>query len=59
MASVFPLMETAYSGLINQSVVAGGILLITISAHEFMRRKRRGKGPFKEGLGSVETWEFG
>ncbi|RDX49881.1 hypothetical protein OH76DRAFT_1349897 [Lentinus brumalis] len=48
-----------YSGLINQSVVAGGILLITISAHEFMRRKRRGKGPFKEGLGSVETWEFG
>ncbi|KAI0714066.1 hypothetical protein C8T65DRAFT_738952 [Cerioporus squamosus] len=48
-----------YSGLINQSVVAGGILLVTISAHEFMRRKRRGKGPFKEGLGSVESWEFG
>ncbi|KAI0755185.1 hypothetical protein C8Q80DRAFT_1093766 [Daedaleopsis nitida] len=48
-----------YSGLINQSVVAGGILLIAISAHEFMRRKRRGKGPFGPGLGSVETWEFG
>ncbi|TBU27050.1 hypothetical protein BD311DRAFT_666174 [Dichomitus squalens] len=48
-----------YSGLINQSVVAGGILLVTITAHEIMRRKRRGKGPHDEGLGSVESWEFG
>ncbi|KAH9912692.1 uncharacterized protein BXZ73DRAFT_107327 [Epithele typhae] len=48
-----------YSGLINQSVVAGAIFLITISAHEYMRRKRRGKPPYAEPLGSVETWEFG
>ncbi|KAI0671009.1 DUF221-domain-containing protein [Trametes maxima] len=48
-----------YSGLINQSVVAGGILLITVSAHEFMKRKRRGKRWNNEGLGSVESWEFG
>lgn len=47
------------SGLINQSVVAGVIFLITISAHEFMKRKRRGKVPTGEGLGSVESWEFG
>ena len=47
------------SGLINQSVVAGAIFLITISSHEYMRRKRRGKPPYPEPLGSVETWEFG
>ncbi|PIL22331.1 hypothetical protein GSI_15019 [Ganoderma sinense ZZ0214-1] len=48
-----------YSGLINQSVVAAGIFLVTITAHECMRRSRRGKGPFPPGLGSVESWEFG
>ncbi|KAI0632056.1 DUF221-domain-containing protein [Trametes polyzona] len=48
-----------YSGLINQSVVAGGIFLITISAHEFMKRKRRGKRHNDDELGSVESWEFG
>ncbi|KAI1793237.1 hypothetical protein LXA43DRAFT_231356 [Ganoderma leucocontextum] len=48
-----------YSGLINQSVVAGGIFLVTITAHECMRRRRRGKGPHGQGLGSVESWEFG
>ncbi|KAH9891938.1 DUF221-domain-containing protein [Cubamyces lactineus] len=48
-----------YSGLINQSVVAGGIFLITITAHELMKRKRRGKRQHGEGLGSVESWEFG
>ncbi|KAH9846366.1 DUF221-domain-containing protein [Lenzites betulinus] len=48
-----------YSGLINQSVVAGAIFLITISAHELMKRKRRGKRHDGEGLGSVESWEFG
>ncbi|CDO75297.1 hypothetical protein BN946_scf184654.g5 [Trametes cinnabarina] len=48
-----------YSGLINQSVVAGVIILITVSAHEVMKRKRRGKSPHGEGLGSIESWEFG
>ncbi|OSD02408.1 DUF221-domain-containing protein [Trametes coccinea BRFM310] len=48
-----------YSGLINQSVVAGVIFLITVSAHEVMKRKRRGKGPHGDELGSVESWEFG
>ncbi|KAI0822219.1 DUF221-domain-containing protein [Trametes gibbosa] len=48
-----------YSGLINQSVVAGAIFLITITAHELMKRKRRGKRHNGEGLGSVESWEFG
>ncbi|KAI0366924.1 DUF221-domain-containing protein [Pilatotrama ljubarskyi] len=48
-----------YSGLINQSVVAGGILLITVSAHELMKRKRRGTPPSGGELGSVESWEFG
>ena len=50
---------TTSSGLINQSVVAGGIFLVTITAHECMRRRRRGKGPHGPGLGSVESWEFG
>ncbi|KAL4246638.1 CSC1 family protein [Abortiporus biennis] len=49
-----------YSGLINQSVVAVGILVIAISSHEYMRRKRRGDRWNKaEGLGSVESWQFG
>ena len=47
------------SGLINQSVVAGGIFLITITAHEFMKRKRRGRRRDGDDLGSVESWEFG
>ncbi|KAH9950604.1 DUF221-domain-containing protein [Amylocystis lapponica] len=47
-----------YSGLINQSVIAGIILLVTTTWHETMKRKRRGlrRG---EGLGSVESWQFG
>ncbi|KAI0775528.1 DUF221-domain-containing protein [Trametes elegans] len=48
-----------YSGLINQSVVAVGFLLIAISAHEFMKRKRRGRRRDGDDLGSVESWEFG
>lgn len=47
-----------YSGLINQSVLAGCIILICVTAHDFMRRKRRGKNR-EEPLGSVESWEFG
>ncbi|EMD39889.1 hypothetical protein CERSUDRAFT_112144 [Gelatoporia subvermispora B] len=47
-----------YSGLINQSVIAVGIFVICISAHEIMKRKRRGKHR-EPGLGSVESWEFG
>ncbi|KAI0061410.1 hypothetical protein BV25DRAFT_1916791 [Artomyces pyxidatus] len=46
-----------YSGLINQSVIAGCIVGILVTAHEFMKRKRRGRPV--EGLGSVESWEFG
>ncbi|KAK7681546.1 hypothetical protein QCA50_015278 [Cerrena zonata] len=49
-----------YSGLVNQSVIAVGIFVVCITSHELMRRKRRGKRYRKsEGLGSVETWEFG
>ncbi|KAI8986240.1 DUF221-domain-containing protein [Trametes punicea] len=48
-----------YSGLINQSVVAGVIILITVSAHEIMKRRRRGRRQHGQGLGSVESWEFG
>ncbi|KAI0075096.1 hypothetical protein K474DRAFT_1600449 [Panus rudis PR-1116 ss-1] len=49
-----------YSGLINQSVIAVGIFVVCITSHELMRRKRRGKKwKNQEGLGSVESWEFG
>ncbi|TDL23258.1 hypothetical protein BD410DRAFT_769147 [Rickenella mellea] len=47
-----------YSGLINQSVLAAVIATICVSSHEYMKRKRRGKGPFEK-LGSVESWQFG
>ncbi|EPQ54451.1 hypothetical protein GLOTRDRAFT_121604 [Gloeophyllum trabeum ATCC 11539] len=48
-----------YSGLVNQSVVGVGLLVVCVSAHEFMKRKRRGNHRGEEGLGSVESWEFG
>ena len=57
--AAFPSNGNSSSGLINQSVVSGGIFLVTITAHEIMRRKRRGKGPHGDALGSVESWEFG
>ncbi|KAI0270050.1 hypothetical protein BC834DRAFT_864712 [Gloeopeniophorella convolvens] len=46
-----------YSGLVNQSVIAACVAVICITAHELMKRKRRGKKV--KGLGSVESWEFG
>ena len=51
-------LTTADSGLINQSVIAVAIFAICITSHEYMKRKRRGKYD-KEGLGSVESWQFG
>ncbi|THH20111.1 hypothetical protein EW146_g1190 [Bondarzewia mesenterica] len=47
-----------YSGLINQSVIAVCLGAVCITAHEIMKRKRRGRRRV-DGLGSVETWEFG
>ncbi|KIJ64508.1 hypothetical protein HYDPIDRAFT_90493 [Hydnomerulius pinastri MD-312] len=47
-----------YSGLINQSVIAIGLAAICITSHEVMKRRRRGPHP-PEGLGSVESWQFG
>ncbi|KAI0322353.1 hypothetical protein OF83DRAFT_1224915 [Amylostereum chailletii] len=47
-----------YSGLINQSVIAGCFAVIFLSAQEVMKRRRRGK-KIPSGLGSVESWEFG
>jgi len=41
----------------NQSVIAACIAGICITSHEFMKRKRRIVKV--EGLGSVESWEFG
>jgi hypothetical protein len=51
-----------YSGLVNQA--GYGALLFTTCwiGYELMRRTRRSKGEgkkWKDGLGSVETWEFG
>jgi hypothetical protein len=45
------------SGLLNQSVFAVCVAGICIISHELMKRKRRGRKV--EGLGSVESWEFG
>ncbi|KZT65812.1 hypothetical protein DAEQUDRAFT_730988 [Daedalea quercina L-15889] len=47
-----------YSGLVNQSVIAGCIFVVCITAHECMKRKRRGQTR-EERVGSVESWEFG
>lgn len=53
-----------YSGLRNQLVVGGVLVVICLSGYELMRRTRRGRGKGvqkqkQEGVGSVETWEFG
>ncbi|PFH54095.1 hypothetical protein AMATHDRAFT_38479 [Amanita thiersii Skay4041] len=47
-----------YSGLINQSVIAITISVVCVTAHELMKRKRRGQQQGNE-LGSRESWEFG
>ncbi|KAG1745993.1 uncharacterized protein EDB91DRAFT_1120093 [Suillus paluster] len=48
-----------YSGLINQSVIAVALAVVSVTSHEIMKRKRRGRHIQLEGLGSVESWEFG
>ncbi|KAI0036449.1 hypothetical protein K488DRAFT_41147 [Vararia minispora EC-137] len=46
------------SGLINQSVITGGLIVICLAGPWFMKVKRRGLKKM-EGLGSIESWEFG
>ncbi|KAL5501776.1 hypothetical protein ACEPAH_9036 [Sanghuangporus vaninii] len=48
-----------YSGLINQSVLMGCIVVICVTVHEVLKRKRRGKNYDEKSLGSVESWQFG
>lgn len=50
-----------YSGLVNQTVVAGVIFALGTTSFEIMKRARRLKKEkrAKEGMGSVESWEFG
>ncbi|KAG2153124.1 uncharacterized protein EDB93DRAFT_1136745 [Suillus bovinus] len=48
-----------YSGLINQTVIAIVLAIVSVTSHEIMKRKRRGFRTQLEGLGSVESWEFG
>ncbi|KXN88289.1 hypothetical protein AN958_07748 [Leucoagaricus sp. SymC.cos] len=48
-----------YSGLINQSVIAVGITVLCVSAHELMKRRQRGSYNPRDELGSRESWEFG
>ncbi|KAG2033743.1 hypothetical protein BDR03DRAFT_1094176 [Suillus americanus] len=48
-----------YSGLINQSVIAIALAVVSVTSHEIMKRRRRGLHIQPGGLGSVESWEFG
>ncbi|KAG2066463.1 DUF221-domain-containing protein [Suillus decipiens] len=48
-----------YSGLINQSVIAIALVTVSVTSHEIMKRRRRRLHTQPEGLGSVESWEFG
>ncbi|VDC00686.1 unnamed protein product [Peniophora sp. CBMAI 1063] len=48
-----------YSGLENQSVIAGGLVVFCLIASAIMKRKRRAGARYAQGLGSVESWEFG
>jgi hypothetical protein len=52
---------TDYSGLVNQTVIAGVVFAFGVTVFEIFKRRRRGKKDKrrKDGLGSVETWEFG
>ncbi|KAI6114009.1 hypothetical protein F5141DRAFT_1195070 [Pisolithus sp. B1] len=47
-----------YSGLIDESIIAVGLAVICITSHEVIKRRRRGTHP-PDGLGSVESWQFG
>ncbi|PCH40020.1 hypothetical protein WOLCODRAFT_116507 [Wolfiporia cocos MD-104 SS10] len=47
-----------YSGLINQSVIGSCMILICVTSHEVMKRRRRGKRHSWR-ADSVESWEFG
>jgi hypothetical protein len=53
-----------YSGLRNQFAVGGVLVALCLTGYELMRRMRRGRGLHAQeqkgdGVGSVETWEFG
>lgn len=52
-----------YNGLRSQFAVGGVLTIICLTGYELMRRKRRGRGlrsqEQTQGVGSVETWEFG
>ncbi|KAF7288521.1 CBM1 domain-containing protein [Mycena chlorophos] len=49
-----------YSGLINQSIIAGIITLLAVTGQELMKRHRRSGVPYDpKTLGSRESWEFG
>lgn len=47
-----------YSGLIDQSIIAIGLTVICVASYEVLYRRRRGFHP-PDGLGSVESWQFG
>ncbi|OJA09613.1 hypothetical protein AZE42_01404 [Rhizopogon vesiculosus] len=53
------LFSKDYSGLINQSLIAIVLAVVSVTSHEIMKRKRRGHHAQLEGLGSVESWQFG
>ena len=53
-----------YNGLRSQFAVGGVLAVFCLAGYELMRRRRRGRGlhiqqQTREGIGSVETWEFG
>lgn len=54
---------TNYSGLVNQTVIAGVVFSFGLLVFETNKRRRRGKKEKRkitgDGLGSVESWEFG
>jgi hypothetical protein len=52
-------IATSYSGLINQAAVAGIVAVLCFGGQELLKRRRRGKVMPGNGLGSVESWEFG
>ncbi|KAG1906688.1 uncharacterized protein F5891DRAFT_476392 [Suillus fuscotomentosus] len=53
------LFSKDYSGLVNQSVITIVVAVMSVMSHEILKRRRRGLHIQPEGLGSVESWEFG